>query len=121
MAGRERLLAYIQKTYGALPDYPWARTPRYAVLRHANSRKWFAAIVDVAQDKLGMPGSRVVDAVNLKCGPQMAGALRGQPGVFPGWHMNKENWVTVLLDGPMPMDEIRALVDLSYQLTAGRR
>ncbi len=117
MAGREQLLEYVQQTYGAQADYPWARTPRYAILRHANSRKWFAAIVDVPEDKLGLPGGRVVDAVNLKCGPQMAGSLRGQPGVFPGWHMNKEHWVTVLLDGPMPLADICALVDLSYQLT----
>ena len=117
MAGREEVIAYVQQTFGVTPDYPWARTPNYAILRHAHNRKWFGAIVDVTGDKLGLPTAAVTDALNLKCGPQMAGSLRKTPGILPGYHMNKEHWVTVVLDGSVPMEDIAGLIDLSYQLT----
>ena len=31
--------------------------------------------------------------------------------------MNKENWITVALDGSAPDDKIKMLVDMSYELT----
>ena len=34
--------------------------------------------------------------------------------------MNKSNWVTLLLDGSLPEEEIIRLLELSYDLTAGR-
>lgn len=37
---------------------------------------------------------------------------------FPGYHMNKKHWFTVLLDGSVPDDEICRLLDESYVLAA---
>ncbi len=55
--------------------------------------------------------------VNLKCDPERAVALREQyDAVIPGYHMNKKHWNTVILDGTIPADEIRELVDHSYEL-----
>ena len=51
---REELEAYILNHYSTEPDYPWADTPRAAVFRHANNRKWFALVMDVPRDKLGL-------------------------------------------------------------------
>lgn len=114
---REQLLAYILETYDITPDYPWARSPNFAILRHPGSRKWFAAIMDLTADKLGLPGSHILDAVNLKCGPLLVGAERSRPGILAAYHMNKENWVTVLLDGTAAKEDILRLLDLSYELT----
>jgi predicted DNA-binding protein (MmcQ/YjbR family) len=55
--------------------------------------------------------------VNLKCDPEHAMVLREiYPAVLPGYHMNKRHWNTVVLDGSIPEDEIRAMVDESYDL-----
>ena len=35
--------------------------------------------------------------------------------------MNKENWLTVALDGSAPDDILRALLDMSYDLTRPKR
>ena len=55
---REELEAYIRNHYATLPDYPWADTPRAAVFRHAGNRKWFALVMEVPRDKLGLPEQR---------------------------------------------------------------
>ncbi|MGD7654712.1 MAG: MmcQ/YjbR family DNA-binding protein [Verrucomicrobiales bacterium] len=55
--------------------------------------------------------------VNLKCNPERALTLRGQhDAVIPGYHMNKKHWNTVILDGSLPADLVRELIDHSYEL-----
>ena len=55
--------------------------------------------------------------MNLKCDPDEASALRDIfPAVRPGYHMNKKHWNTVTLDGSIPVNEIRRMIDNSYVL-----
>lgn len=54
--------------------------------------------------------------VTLKCEPSLALELRAQfPAVGEGYHVNKKHWNTVLLDGSVPEDELREMVEHSYQ------
>ncbi len=43
---------------------------------------------------------------------------RSSPGIFSGYHMNKEKWVTVLLDGAVAMAQIAILLDISYDISS---
>ena len=55
--------------------------------------------------------------LNLKCQPEVAEVLRElYPAVIPGYHMNKRHWNTVILDGSLPDDFIRDMIDESYRL-----
>ena len=56
--------------------------------------------------------------VNLKCEPLLAQQLREEyPGaVLPGYHMNKQHWNTVTVDGSIPESELLAMIDHSYDL-----
>jgi predicted DNA-binding protein (MmcQ/YjbR family) len=57
--------------------------------------------------------------LNLKCDPEDAKALRAQyPSIVPGYHMNKEQWNSVYLDGSVPDTLVRELIDHSYTLVA---
>lgn len=56
-------------------------------------------------------------AISLKCEPGQALFLRDlYPAVRPGYHMNKKHWNTVTLDGTIPEDEVRGMIDDSYEL-----
>lgn len=114
---REELEAYIRNHYATLPDYPWADTPRAAVFRHAGNRKWFALVMEVPRDKLGLAGTEKLDIVNFKCDPILISSLRGETGSFPAYHMNKASWITVALDGSVQAKTIELLLDVSYELT----
>jgi predicted DNA-binding protein (MmcQ/YjbR family) len=39
--------------------------------------------------------------------------------VRPGYHLNKEHWNTVTLDGSIADEGIRAMIDESYRLVVG--
>ena len=114
---REELEAYILNHYSTEPDYPWADTPRAAVFRHAGNRKWFALVMEVPRDKLGLVGTEKLDIVNFKCDPILISSLRGETGIFPAYHMNKSSWITAALDGSVPAETIELLLDVSYELT----
>ena len=114
---REELEAYILNHYSTEADYPWADTPRAAVFRHVANRKWFALVMEVPRDKLGLPGTEKLDIVNFKCDPILISSLRGETGIFPAYHMNKASWITVALDGSVQAKTIELLLDVSYELT----
>ena len=114
---REELESCILNHYAAQPDYPWADTPRAAVFRHAGNRKWFALVMEVPRDKLGLPGTEKLDIVNFKCDPILISSLRGETGIFPAYHMNKSSWITAALDGSVPAETIKLLLDVSYERT----
>jgi predicted DNA-binding protein (MmcQ/YjbR family) len=67
--------------------------------------------------RLGLEKPGSVDIVDVKCGPLLMDAYRRQPGILPGYHMNKDNWVTILLDGTAEDGLIRELMDISYDMT----
>ena len=54
---REEIYRYMKKKYKAEPEFLWKRFPDYAVFRHQDNRKWFAIIMDVPAEKLGLPAS----------------------------------------------------------------
>ena len=108
---------YVRTTYGVEPDYPFPTAPDYPVLRHPDTRKWFALIMDVPRYRLGLSGEERVDILNIKCDPLLSGSLRLQEGYFPAYHMNHDGWLTILLDGTVPIADITPLLDMSFELT----
>ena len=114
---RDELQRYIFDHYSTEPDYPWADAPNHAVFRHGGNRKWFALMMEVPRDKLGLAGTEKLDIVNFKCDPILISSLRGEAGIFPAYHMNKASWITVALDGSVPAETIELLLDVSYELT----
>lgn len=55
--------------------------------------------------------------ISLKADPIDAVILRKQyKAVIPGYHFNKKHWITVTLDGSVPDDELRLMMDESYRL-----
>ncbi|MGE5707763.1 MAG: MmcQ/YjbR family DNA-binding protein [Bacteroidota bacterium] len=56
-------------------------------------------------------------AISLKCDPMLAGDLRRDyPAVKPGYHLNKQHWNTVTLDGSIPDAELKRWIVHSYEL-----
>lgn len=74
--------------------------------------------MEVGRDKWGLSGDGEVDILNVKSNPMLIGSYRTQEGFFPAYHMNKENWISILLDKPELDDAIKKLLTLRFGLTA---
>ena len=114
---REELAAYLADTYSSDGEHLFAKYPSFLVFRHNGSRKWFAVIMDIPRKNLGLFVEGEISVVNLKCDTRLIGSFREEPGIFPGWHMNKTHWLSVALDGTVEYEKIKFLVDMSYELT----
>ena len=112
------VVAHIRETYGAEPEFLWTKTPNNAVFRRQNNRKWFAALLmETPGRRLGLPEEPSLDILDLKCDPRLIGSLLESGRYLPGYHMNKEHWITVPLDGSVPLAEVFSLIDMSYDIT----
>lgn len=55
--------------------------------------------------------------ITLKCEPLFGQALREQyQDIVAGYYMNKEHWNSVYLDGNVPDEILKEMIDMSYQL-----
>lgn len=113
---RQAVFQYVKQQYGTEPEYPWM--DGNAVLRHSGNNKWYGLVMTVGRDKLGLQGAAPIDILNVKCDPLAIGSLRLQPGFRAAYHMNKDRWISILLDGSVPEGEVKSLVAMSYELTA---
>lgn len=117
---REKIFDYAKKQYGTIPEYLWESDPFSAVLRHPNG-KWYAIVMNIKKSSLGFKDGTTVDVINVKCEPDMAALLVQSDGFFPGYHMNKKYWVTMLLDGTVSGSKILDFLDISYHLIDGKK
>lgn len=117
---REEIFEYVKKQYGTIPEYLWSSSPDSAVLRHHNG-KWYAVIMNVERSKLGLDGDDTVEIIDVKCDPEMTGMIIQTYGFLPGYHMNKQHWITILLDGTVGESKILDFLDMSYDLIDGVR
>lgn len=114
---RTELEKLIFKEYKVKPDFPWDSAPTYAVFRHKENKKWFAAIMDIPKNRIGLENDEIISIVNFKCDPILVGSLILEEGFFKAYHMNKTNWITAALDGSADDEKIKFLLDYSFDVT----
>lgn len=116
---RQIVFDFIKKKYKISPEYPWQKYDSNAVFRHTDNNKWFALVMCVQRCKLGLPGDDPVDVINLKVDDMFFRDMIIQDnGIMPAYHMNKQHWISVLLDGTVAKDRVFDLIHMSFLATA---
>ncbi len=119
MITREEIFNYVLNKYETKADFPFDEDFDSAVLRHKNG-KWYALIMNVNNHRLNLDDEGITEIINLKVEPELNYFLRGQEGVLPAYHMNKEHWISIILNSSFDKEELLSLVDMSYGLTQKR-
>ena len=81
--------------------------------------EWNATRYLIADKMFAMQGGdkEKKSIITLKCDPMFGQALREQyPDIVAGYYMNKLHWNSVYLEGEVPDDVLRQMVDMSYEL-----
>ncbi len=112
----QMLIDYVYDTYGDELEFLWQKFPDNAIWRRKDNRKWYAAILTVRRSKLGMRSDEIVEIIDLRIQPENMEAVLQNEHYYPGWHMNKKSWYTIVLDEGVPDDEICRRLDESYRL-----
>jgi predicted DNA-binding protein (MmcQ/YjbR family) len=88
---------------GAIEDFPFG--PQPSVFKVSGKIFALSALV------------RAPLEVSVKCEPELAISLRDSyPAIRPGYHLNKRHWNTITLDGSLPDQLVRDLIEDSYDL-----
>jgi predicted DNA-binding protein (MmcQ/YjbR family) len=93
------------------------------VLSMPSTRREYPFGEEVAVYKVGDKMFALIDEekepvrLSLKCDPQLSEILRERyVEVMPGYHLNKKHWITIVIAGEMPWEDIQGLIRHSYQL-----
>ncbi len=114
------IIKHIKSEYNAKPEFLWPdRYPGYAVFRHGDNKKWFALVATISAASLGLKENGQINVINLKFNKnQTYDFAETSDHIFLAYHMNKNNWITVWLDGTLPNELIFELIKKSYLLSA---
>lgn len=115
----QALIQHVRATYSGELEFLWPRTPTGAVYRRTDTDKWYALMMTISKSKLGLGSDELVDVLNIKMKPEDIVALLDGRQYHPAYHMNKKHWVSICLDGSLPIEEIFDKIAASYAL-AGR-
>lgn len=96
-------------------EFLWEKSNN-AIVRHKENNKWYAALLMVSKNKLGLDSDEVVDIIDLKMLPEDIEEIVDNENYFLGYHMNKKHWITIILDGRVKIEKIYEFIDISYHL-----
>ncbi len=115
---RSDVLSYASGLPSAVSDCPFEDDLLTTVLRHGIDGKWFGILMNVQKKKLGIDDNGTIDILNVKIDPEESYTVREMfEGILPAYHMNKRHWISILLDGTVPMELCEILINKSYDLT----
>lgn len=114
---KEELIAYLEKKYQTIPERPWEKYPENITFKTIDSKKWYAILMQVKYTTLdSTKGDDLVDIINIKLDKEKIKSRIDHVHYFLAYHMNKENWITILLDNTIDLEELYQLIDESYHL-----
>lgn len=107
MIKREEAIFYCKSFSNVIEDYPF-HDNNWTLMRHKLNKKTFACIYE-HQNNIW---------INVKCDPEWRDFWRSAfKSIVPAYHMNKEHWNSIILDGTIPKEDIERMIAESYELT----
>jgi len=120
---KDELIAECLKMPDSYADYPFG--PATAVIKNAKGKMFaFLDYADAAKIKKNCGEDAPVEGgdifINLKCGQVLIEIFRAQyKAVLPGYYSNKNHWNTIITGKDVPLEELRKMIRLSFDLVFG--
>ena len=109
------IIKYIKEKYDDDLEFLWEKFPNVAIWRNKKNQKWYGALMTITKSKLKLDSNELVDIIDLRCNQIN---IKEKVNIYPGYHMNKNNWITIILDESISIEEIYNLIDISNSLSS---
>lgn len=108
---------YIREKYQDEAEFLWERWPTYAIYRNKKNAKWYAIVGTVEKNKVDKKSKskEIVEIMNFKVDKNRIKTILEQKGIYEAYHMNKKNWVSVIMDNTLKTSAIKELLIESYK------
>ena len=110
------LINYVREKYGDELEFLWESSPDVAILRRKDNRKWYAVLFVLNLKKLGVDRDEFCDVIDLRINTDKLERLVDGKTFFRGFHMNKNHWLTICLDGSVSDEKLLSFLEDSYLL-----
>ncbi len=112
---KEEVFKYFKEKYNSEPSYLWEKDEVTCVFKNEKD-KWFSIYMEIPYKKLEINNDDIASIINLKNTPDKIDELIDNKNYFRAYHMNKKHWFTISLDSNSNLEEIKSLIDESYNL-----
>ncbi len=113
----KEIIKYVKNKYNDNLEYLWQKFPNNAVWRNKENNKWYGILLVVSEKKLGIESDKIIDIIDLRYQKDNIKTIIDNKKIFKGYHMNKDNWITIKLDESVDIKNILTLIDNSYNLS----
>ena len=111
-----RLAKLIKNRFGDNPEFIFKGHSDFGVFRNSLNKKWYALIMNIPKNKIAC-GDEFIDVLNVKLPVLDIPNLLSKKGFYEAYHMNKKNWVSIILDDTLEDEEIMECITKSYSFT----
>ena len=111
-----RLTKLIKEKYDESPDFPFtdSKYKHFGVFRYQKNRKWYGLVMNVKKSVFGKEyKDEYVDVINVRIDENKREIITNNKNIFPSYHMNKQKWVSILLDESLSDSEIMDYINHS--------
>ena len=113
----KEIIKYVKEKYNDDLEYLWKKFLENAVLRNKKNNKWYGALMVLSKRKLEIDSDEIIDILDLRYQKDLIKDFIDNDKILPGYHMNKNSWITIKLDDSVPNKKIFELIDNSYNLS----
>ena len=135
----KKVINYVKDKFDGELEFLWDNFDG-AVFRNKDNQKWYGVMMKVKEksfvtstikrmkvdgvkskneriNKKDFSDDDLVELIDIHIDKNKAKELIDYETIFPGYHMNKESWITIILDNSTKLKELYKLIDDSYQMT----
>ncbi len=112
------IMEYAKNKYQSEVEYLWTEkfNSHDGILRRHDTNKWFAALLTCKSKSLTGHDGGLLEIINLHMKNEDLEKLIDNNLYYRAFHMNKKSWISIILDGRVPSEEIFRRIDISYDL-----
>lgn len=113
----KEIIKYVKEKYNDDLEFLWKKFPQNAVWRNKTNNKWYGALLIISERKLKLESDKIINIIDLRYSKDKIKEIIDNDKIFAGYHMNKDSWITIKLDGSVRLEKIFELIDNSYNIS----
>lgn len=111
------VIKYIKNKYDDKLEFLWQKFDDNAIVRNKENDKWYAILMTVRENRIRGNSEEKIEVLDLRYPKDRINDIIDCDKIFPGYHMNKKSWITIVMDQSLKNEEIFCLIDNSYNLS----
>lgn len=113
----KEVIKYIKEKYHDDLEFLWKKFDNNAIWRNKKNNKWYGILLIIPENKLNLDSNTIIEIIDLRYQKEFIKDIIDNKNIFPGYHMNKNSWITIKLDNSIKTEEIFKLIDNSYNIS----